>query len=415
MAPETNHNIDTARAYTVVRYSHMNARAELERLRMGQFEIKSACGALPDRFPIVVRTSDFTPVEPVLRFLLEQHLAPVPDGWAPRTLNSALAAAYDITAFLEHLDVKGHTWDEPVDQALLDSFVADQTAGVSERTGRRLAASTIHRRLESVDAFCRSRAFERLGRATFAKDDAPTAGFAANGSIHPLSVEDWRALAPHLGPRPSQAGSDVSCAPRLAAEWALLAGLRSCEVAGLAINQVDGYDLPSSPDAVLPVQITRTKGGRPRTILAPAVLLQESRAYIRGERASAGGDVLGGDALILNPPGGRRAAGRPTSSATIRGWYHDAVVAAGLVRRHVDPSRRSGTVARHTFHDLRHTYAVWTYAALHEAGVAQPLKIVQARLGHRRLATTTDIYLAFIENDEETIADAIRVNLRRWQ
>ena len=54
--------------------------------------------------------------------------------------------------------------------------------------------------------------------------------------------------------------------------------------------------------------------------------------------------------------------------------------------------------AAHTFHDARHTFAAWMYHAERAGGNAEPWKIVQARLGHRQLATTLNTYLRVVDD-----------------
>lgn len=72
---------------------------------------------------------------------------------------------------------------------------------------------------------------------------------------------------------------------------------------------------------------------------------------------------------------------------------------AGLVRRRTlgrhdaDTSRRKEFVADLSTHDLRHTYAVWTYLILKAGGDPNPWIFIQSQLGHRSSETTISVYL----------------------
>jgi integrase len=62
-------------------------------------------------------------------------------------------------------------------------------------------------------------------------------------------------------------------------------------------------------------------------------------------------------------------------------------------------------VPRHRYHDLRHTYALWTYHALVEQGISEPWKIIQSLLGHAHLSTTLDTYLRVVNVEKARTAD----------
>ena len=71
---------------------------------------------------------------------------------------------------------------------------------------------------------------------------------------------------------------------------------------------------------------------------------------------------------------------------------------AGLVEivERLDPytgKQYTTTRPKHSFHDLRHTYAVITYHLEKQNGNSEPWKKIQSILGHKNLSTTMDIYL----------------------
>lgn len=80
----------------------------------------------------------------------------------------------------------------------------------------------------------------------------------------------------------------------------------------------------------------------------------------------------------------------------------ETCISAGLVTLSTVQDPRTGQertikTHKHTVHDLRHTYAVWTYWAERRRGNREPWKKIQAQLGHANLSTTIDIYLSVVE------------------
>jgi integrase len=69
------------------------------------------------------------------------------------------------------------------------------------------------------------------------------------------------------------------------------------------------------------------------------------------------------------------------------------------------------TVPAHSFHDLRHNCAVLTYHAEKNNGNAEPWKIVQIKLGHKRLKDTIDTYLAHVSifGEKQGVTDIRRL------
>ena len=51
---------------------------------------------------------------------------------------------------------------------------------------------------------------------------------------------------------------------------------------------------------------------------------------------------------------------------------------------------------RYRVHDLRHTYAVWTYHIRTSLGDNEPWKWIQSQLGHSTLDTTINTYLKHV-------------------
>ena len=202
----------------------------------------------------------------------------------------------------------------------------------------------------------------------------------------------------------------------------LVAGLRVDEVASLEAHQIldlcppswENHDL--GPAVVL--HLTKTKGLVPRSVFLPTWLVREFDLYIRNERAEAIELFANSSrrrrkpptALFVNGARARAHAGKKITTDTLHEAFHRAVLDAGLVEHVVktDPDtnqQRLEKQVRHSFHDLRHTFAVQTYWYEHLRGNREPWKIVQARLGHKHLATTLKYYLSVVEMYEAAVSD----------
>jgi integrase len=406
---------DLERAYKVVRYSRAAAKRALIDAGCSDAIASSNVAYLPNDFPIVTHaTGGQQPVAFVLHYILQKWIQPKKGMVGPRSLNSANAAAYDAMQMLEHLDYHGYSYDMEIDQPIFDLFVTNLNNTVSQQTGQQLARSTIERRATTVADLFHSDHFSKIGNATFDAALAPIGGRITEPVIHPLTVDQWRALAKSLGPLPSAASTADTSVMRLFAEWSLRTGARREEVATITVDQVLRPQIdPNAPDGSRLIKTSKTKGRVPRNIWVPVDVLEESRAYIRNERAAL---VTGPDheMLFVNPRRSTHRRGMPVLLDTVTGWFRDAIMDAGLVRRFVDPKRENFSVNRFVLHDLRHTSAVWTYVALQMAGVQRPWKIVQARLGHRHLLTTETIYLAHIEEQEAEISAILESHHKHW-
>jgi len=254
---------------------------------------------------------------------------------------------------------------------------------------------------------------------------APRTSESADERVHPMESKAWLAVAKSLGPLPSQRDEGISgcCRNRLAAEISIWTGMRLDEVAGLTAYQLLDLRSTDGSFASVPLKITRTKGLRPRTILFPGHLIAEIHGYIDTERREAVevGKRFGlkrdTGYLFVNGLDARNHAGKPVRGYTLSGAFRDAVLACGLVRKEnrVNPLTEESylaSCAAHSFHDLRHTFSVWLYQAEKAAGNAEPWKVVQARLGHRYLKSTTDIYLRVVDTFRAKVNDNLYRFLR---
>lgn len=134
----------------------------------------------------------------------------------------------------------------------------------------------------------------------------------------------------------------------------------------------------------LVVGAPKTARGR-RTVTMPRALAEKVAEYIAD--APDRGALGGGDLLLTN------ADGRP-----VRNWvFHGHTWGPALDQLEADGQLR----ARPRIHDLRHTHASWLIAA----GV--PLTVIQRRLGHESIKTTSDSYGHLADDAEAAAAAAL--------
>ena len=408
------------RYYRVGKYDRSGAASVLAAAGIDRSVAKRMTAAVPNGFPFIYNVETGMPVAPVLLHVLRTWRTPKVGAEGPRSLDTAAAQAYDICDFLEHLDAYGTSFTS-VDQAIFNAWVDNKSRIPSERTGRVLAQSTILRQIAHVSSFCRSDEFKTIGEATFDKNAAPLGGRIDEPEIHPFTVDEWKLLLPHLGPLPSERGSSnllKSSALRLIAEWAVRTGARRTEIANLRVDMMENLEAdPNARDQARRLMLRVTKGGRPRALWVPVDLVIETRLYIEEERAAILSRSKRPDHgyLFVNTGRTLRDRGSPIQRGTITTWFRKAVISARLTRRLVSGVDGSFKLNRFVFHDLRHTFAVWTYVSLERLGeVKRPWKIVQARLGHRSLDTTEKIYLAFIEEHETEISQLLEKEYQDW-
>ncbi len=411
--------------------------------------------ALPEGFPFLVDGDTGEVIEPVLMFLCSKHLARGRRRW-PR--NTAQGQAEALKDFWRYLDAAQVAWRD-VDEGDLTDYREAMLGMVSRKTREFLSDQTVRLRLTHVLSFYDWARNEGVYTgAQFSKrevrrirpldEDAsahtrgapPTTERAAvldgldhapGDPVQPFRRSDLQRVLRALGPLPSEREADgtiVDPRPsrdRLAAEMGVELGMRVDEVARLKAFVIQdlcpsdwkNHDLGH---AVI-LHLTETKGLKPRRVPLPVWLLKELDLYIRGERAAAVEKAAGlrsgrrgkpASALFVNGSSARANVGKDVTRKTIQAAFHLAVMDAGLVRRAVktDPDtreQRREPEAKHSFHDLRHTFAVWTYLEERKRGNAEPWKQVQALLGHKNLATTLKHYLKIVPAEEAAISDSL--------
>lgn len=229
----------------------------------------------------------------------------------------------------------------------------------------------------------------------------------AKTDIRPLSPSELIDVLEALSRRRNGSSSEQQ-RDRLIAEWMAYCGLRLHEVLGghakrgLDVHSIS--EIVTDPENPFDHFVLRVigKGGISRNIAVPSWLIVKTQAYISDERQV----VLQGKRhqtkqLFINACTSRTYLGKPLSLRRYQAIFERACIKCGLskvVEKRNSSNESIISVRRpsHSVHDLRHTYAVMTYHAESINGNHEPWKHIQAQMGHAKLATTTDTYLAFV-------------------
>lgn len=176
---------------------------------------------------------------------------------------------------------------------------------------------------------------------------------------------------------------------QLIVKWSVMTGIRRKEVLGLKLS-----DLPSqlNNELIQKLEITITKGNKPRAIFVPQSLLDETNQYIKTTRrmiAKKFNTLNNNQDLWLG-----KTTGKLISNKALNKNCSEAFKKADI---------------NATFHHLRHTYAIKMLTILtkkaQETGI-NPLKTLQVLLGHSNISTTM-IYLESLSIDINEIEDSL--------
>jgi len=415
--------------------------------------------ALPKGFPFLIDDDTHEVVEPALLFLVDTYLTKT-GFW---NHNTAKRAAYDLLDWWRFLDHHGRPWDL-ADGVDLDAYRDSMIGQISPRTFEAYKTETIRARRTSVRRFyawAQKRGWYKGAlietpevREVYLSADTDALAHLHSGprrmevdpgtlrstarpdeKVRPLIGGDPRnasfpRIAQHLGLLPSECGRDdpTVSRDRLAAELSVSTGLRVDEVAKLTVLQI--LDLPAEGDheRFTTMHVTKTKRLVARDVNVPNYLIPDLHAYIDGERKECVAVARRywlkkksdeSKVLFLNGVDARQNAGKPVTPDTLSGAFRRAVIKAGLTEwvTKTDPDTgevHQVLVPRHCYHDLRHTYALWTYHALVSQGTSEPWKIIQSLLGHAHLSTTLNTYLRVVNVEKARTADGVYEVMRRF-
>jgi integrase len=241
-----------------------------------------------------------------------------------------------------------------------------------------------------------------------------------------------------LSPENPQPASDrnTNYRDRLTAETSLYTGLRVDEVAHLTVAQIlslasEMHKFPTQKE--FPLLVVHTKGSDPALAMFPVQLIKALLKYIEGEREDVveaatkrcSAPYVDPGILFLNgTQANTRDIGQPLTDQSISRIFSHAVSRCELFREetrfildqegslvhHPETAEAlTETVLRpaHTFHDLRHTFAVVQYAVRSLRGERNPLAAVRALLRHKLSQTTADIYLSWYHLHERHLSETL--------
>lgn len=230
-----------------------------------------------------------------------------------------------------------------------------------------------------------------------------------------LSEAEAKSLLSALAAVPDEISSKAAAIRRrnvLMAKLSLCAGLRRSEVCGLDLATIMAVVPKSDDRALCAITLTRTKNSVRRKVLISTALVKELLEFVRTDRQvlHPQGNKLNLQDPIFPSARSRKHCVRLTPKA-FASVISDAAMRAGIVTMttKASPNGMTKTIKRAgmSTHDLRHTYAVWSYLLLRAQGDTNPWLFVQAQLGHRSAETTLNIYLRAVRIFETQVSDAI--------
>ncbi|OON62514.1 hypothetical protein B0920_03405 [Massilia sp. KIM] len=208
----------------------------------------------------------------------------------------------------------------------------------------------------------------------------------------------------------------------MACELSIGTGLRVDEIASLSEFQLRDLhqawllsDDEERDQGFFVLRVVKTKRLKARDVLVPGYLIPELMIYLDEERELSiklgqqhakkrGARYKRPTSLFVNAAQPIQHAGKPVSAHSLSWAFNQACLDANITQSiekfDLDTNEHYREhLSRHSFHSLRHTFAVWTYHWKKDNGDAEPWKEIQVLLGHATLAVTLDTYLKVVEVD----------------
>ncbi len=353
------------------------------------------------------------------------------------------AGGYDLLSWLQWCQQNKIDWREATE--------ADRQQFADDYEEASRDPKTINRKLSTVNlfyGFCRAEhwyhrdigtSIEQRKSANCLIDDDPLAHIRTPSGhvkdkdpllrkvgrknlVKPLLAKQLRKLLEHVGPTYGDDNFlELSIRDRLICDLAYVTGARLSDV--LKMTTLKFLSLHVEPHELLkefPIVVEKGKHGVTRQVAAPGWLVVAIQSYIRVERAESEriGKRLGKrttTALFLGHAKSK-SSGQAITPSAIQKMFASACMACGITEMKEVNDMETGqthirTVPAHSFHDLRHNCAVLTYHAEKNNGNAEPWKIVQIKLGHKRLKDTIDTYLAHVSifGEKQGVTDIRRL------
>lgn len=408
---------------------------------------------LPVGFPFIVDKHTGEVNAPVLSFLVSKCAKPdsYSNGrWAKQRTADNYAA--DLKDWWAEVEASGGPWYE-ADEEMVDNYLLGMKLELSEHTGDFLSDATIGRRrstLNEFHKFARRRyGFRHLPIASTSnlrnarrdgEDEDETfnaftmARYDANP--RPFDQQDLLSILDALGPMPEEwancssrikggRSKAATSRTRLALLLAVTVGLRIDEIVHLRADLFDLNISGRDEDDHFTCELKVAKGLVRRTVYFPIWLVAHLQTYIAGERTQAIALAHRNwiqpkgkppPNLLLNTLAAGRNAGKRTTSKQLDA---DLIAVLKRLRMTIERKKAEGTpkekvveVAKHCFHDGRHTFAYWLYvedmgeddgtdSPVLERRFQDVVQKIRLRLGHQHVETTINIYLRVFNREGE--------------
>lgn len=354
---------------------------------------------IPGDFPILLN-AEMAIIEPAFAWLIE-HATLRGRGRASETVRTYGEHLYD---WFDTLEQSGLAWDQ-VEERVIAAYRNRMLEGPSSHTGRPYARTTINARVHTVCRFY-AWAHDRGLIEQLPYTHAEHMLLDMNGpqpGLRPVLVNRLTLAEADRLPRPLRPAelerlfANLGPTPRLAAEWALTAGLRRKEICGLTVDMIpDSRAIHPEETPLVGVPLAITKGDYPRTVYPPLKLIDRTHWYIGDARARIVKRHRRRDPRYRPPPALLLGnTGAPITKKRLTAMFAEGFAAAGVTG---------------TLHWLRHTFAMAMLARLQiqarDNPDLNPLKIVQVLMGHRSI-TTTAIYLRCVELHERDLSESL--------
>lgn len=381
---------------------------------------------LPANFRYLESADDLTPIPEVLGFLRESCLA----GRSRLELVSAASNeryAYDLCDLLSYLDHRRKRIADLTND-LVDDWVDTMDGELSAR-GSVFAPETIRSRLSTIRQFAiyaqrKGLLANRLELRTAVTrgKDSETLVLARrtlqlkpdDADVRPIPNDDLKELLDGLGPLLLDSVG-IPCAAdvrRLIGELGLQSGLRRAETVRLRLEHVHSLELDGLDSLSKRALRVKGKGRKWRNVPVPVWLLRLLQKYAAHERRNAVASLSSDHGYLFVHDAAHQRAGESISPKAVNVWFSRARAAA--LDHHAHDPNRCLRLRRHTFHSLRHTFALLTYVMRKAQGDDNPGKHVQALLGHSSQRTTDDIYLRVSHAREAELSAAVQTTMLGW-
>lgn len=403
---------------------------------------------LPVGFPFLVDKDTSEVNAPALSFLVSKCARPdsYSNGrWAKQRTADNYAA--DLKDWWAEVEASRRPWHD-ADEEMVDNYLLGMKLELSEHTGDFLSDATIGRRRSTLNEFHKfarrrygyrhlpiaSTSNLRNARRDGEDEDETFNAFTIaryDANPRPFDQQDLLRILDALGPMPEEWASSApwtkaaTSRTRLALLLAVTVGLRIDEIVHLRADLFD-FDISGrDEDDHFTCELKVAKGLVRRTVYFPFWLVAHLQTYIAGERARAialahrnwlGPKGKPPPNLLLNTPAAGRNAGKRTTSKQLDA---DLLTVLKRLKLTIKRAKAEGTskekvvdVAKHSFHDARHTFAYWLYvedmgeddgtdSPVLERRFEDVVQKIRLRLGHQHVETTINIYLRVFNREGE--------------